>query len=220
MAETQELWFRSKCPVCWKKIGTGAATHDEMFQKLMWHLQSSTSHPMDEEAAAEIIQNNPTTIWEDGEGTFEEDLDKEDDGQREDEQPEPQPRLRSRSRSPRRSDRRDGRRDDRRDDRRDREDRHNGSGKKGHGKQQAVVPYQGKGSGSKGSNLSWRDQQIVAVTRDRVIESVVTEQQEKVFAFAKTFGKCEAVIRTATRVARQAVSAFEDIVCHLTHSSI
>ena len=58
--------------------------------------------------------------------------------------------------------------------------------------------------------MSWRDQQIVEVTRERVIESVVGEQQERVFAFAKTLGKCEAVIRTATRVARQAVSAFED----------
>ena len=138
------------------------------------------------EACQNIADNHETAIWEDGEGTLEE---------ADEERPRPRsPRLRSRSR----------------DNRHDRDDRRKGGakGKESKGKKGKVVAYQGKGSSS--SSLSWRDQQIVEATRDRVIESVVSDQQEKVFAFAKTLGKCEAVIRTATRVARSCVSAFED----------
>ena len=42
----------------------------------------------------------------------------------------------------------------------------------------------------------------------------VTEQKQAVYNFARVLGKCEAVIRTAARVARQASSAFEvDLAC-------
>lgn len=41
-------------------------------------------------------------------------------------------------------------------------------------------------------------------------EQNVTEQKQAVYNFARVLGKCEAVIRTAARVARQASSAFED----------
>ena len=148
------------------------------------------------EACQNIADNHETAIWEDGEGTLEE---------ADEERPRPRsPRLRSRSRD-NRHDRDDRRKGDDRDDRR----KGGAKGKESKGKKgKAVVAYQGKGSSS--SSLSWRDQQIVEATRDRVIESVVSDQQEKVFAFAKTLGKCEAVIRTATRVARSCVSAFED----------
>ena len=187
MADAQ-VWFKAKCTICHKKL-RGATSHEEAYGQMLWHLPSSTTHPMEEAEACQHIADNETCIWEDGEGTLEE-------------PEEEKPRLRSRSRD-RRDDRRGEKGDGNRDDRR----KGGGKGQESKGKKgYAVVPYQGKGSRS----MSWRDQQIVEVTRERVIESVVGEQQERVFAFAKTLGKCEAVIRTATRVARQAVSAFED----------
>jgi len=45
----------------------------------------------------------------------------------------------------------------------------------------------------------------------------VQEQKDKVFAFARTLGKCEAVIKTAARVAREAALAFE-ASCLNSHS--
>lgn len=183
MAESQ--WFRGQCPLCQKKIA-GSDTHEDVFKKLLWHLQSSEKHPMEEAEAAQHIAEAGNCIWEDGEGKFE---DKPQDA-------ETKARLRSRSRS-RSYSRRRGKG----------KGSSSSKGKKG----TEVVPYTGKGQ----KGLSKRDQQLVTATTERVISSVVADQANEVFAFAKTLGKCEAVIRTATRVARQAVSAFEDT--HMFH---
>ena len=44
----------------------------------------------------------------------------------------------------------------------------------------------------------------------RTVQKDHEQQKQEVFNFAKCLGKCEAVIRTASRVARQAANAFED----------
>jgi hypothetical protein len=74
--------------------------------------------------------------------------------------------------------------------------------------------HKGKGGkGGKGQHHQNREDAIVKRASDRVLANVVWDTQDqraKVFQFAKVLGKCEAVIRTATNVARQAAMCFED----------
>jgi hypothetical protein len=191
---TEELWFRGQCPKCFKKIRASQPGHEDCLKKMLWHLQSSEKHPMTEEEALEIMEEKPDAIWEDEQGTAEE----------KEEEEKQKTTLRSRSRSRGKSGAKDRGHHDRGSSHGGHQSRNWQKG--GGGKGQLQVQRQGKSS----SSLSWRDQQIVEVTTERVISNVVTEQQEKVFQFAKTLGKCQAVIQTAARVARQCVSAFED----------
>jgi hypothetical protein len=187
-----QAWFCGQCPKCFKRIRAAQPGHEDAVNKMLWHLSHSEKHPMSDEEALQFLDEHPDSIWEDGEGTWEE---------KEVEEEKPKPRLRSRSRSRGRSDARSH--DKGHQDR----SKHWQKGSGGHGKSQAIVHQRGKGSSS---SMSWRDQAIVERTTELVISNVVTEQQEKVFQFAKTLGKCQAVIQTAARVARQCVSAFED----------
>ena len=87
------------------------------------------------------------------------------------------------------------------------------------------------GQGTSGGSTSWRDgsgwrPELRDRSRSRDAHgssslalrpsaaAEVTEQKQAVYNFARVLGKCEAVIRTAARVARQASSAFEvDLAC-------
>ena len=76
-------------------------------------------------------------------------------------------------------------------------------------------------SGAKGGHhhQQRREETLVRRASERVMQNVHFDHQEqkmKVFQFAKTLGKCEAVIKAATQVARQAVACFEDF-CRMFH---
>ena len=80
MAESAQSWWRCQCPIshCKKKL-PGCATHEEIFGKLVWHLQQSQKHPMSEEDALKLIEENPNAFWEDNdEGNFEKAQDQKD----------------------------------------------------------------------------------------------------------------------------------------------
>lgn len=71
-----------------------------------------------------------------------------------------------------------------------------------------------RGSGSDGNQVARRrdrSRSRESAGRDRQLTLVPPVQQQKqaVYNFARVLGKCEAVIRTAARVARQAALAFE-----------
>jgi hypothetical protein len=75
------------------------------------------------------------------------------------------------------------------------------------------VQHRGKSAGKGGHPPHRREEQLVRRATDRVMQNVAFDQQDqkmKVFQFAKTLEKCEAVIKAATQVARQAVACFED----------
>lgn len=79
---------------------------------------------------------------------------------------------------------------------------------------------QGRGSSSSAahrpSSARALSEQAMSETTSHLLANV-QEQKDKVFAFARTLGKCEAVIKTAARVAREAALAFE-ASCLNSHS--
>ena len=88
------------------------------------------------------------------------------------------------------------------------------------------------GQGQTGGSSSWRDgrgrrPEVRDRSRSRdargsstlgLRQSDVTHQKQAVYNFARVLGKCEAVIRTAARVARSAAMSFEVGLACLTSS--
>ena len=95
-----------------------------------------------------------------------------------------------------------------------REGNHGGRHEGNHGGQRASSRGGYQGSSRSGGAHRRDTEQLVQRTSERIMENLdanQADQRNKVFQFAKVLGKCEAVIRTACAVARQAASCFEDI---------
>lgn len=186
MGETMR-GFNCCCPLhCKGNRSLGKfLTHDEAHGRVIHHLNQSAKHWLSEEDGAAVIAEHPDCIWEDDVEVNQND--RAGDGERD--------RSRSRSRCASK-----------------------GKGTFQHGGQHAGK-HGGQHAGKHASSRSGhsggqhREEQLVRRTSERIMESLdanQADQRNKVFQFAKVLGKCEAVIRTACNVARQAASCFED----------
>ena len=177
---THQIWY-CHCPL--KCKGTSRLgwffTYEEASEKVLWHLEKSEKHYMQEGAAAECLVDNPECIWE--EQVAEKDLQQQKATA----------------------------------DRGTRSGHSTGSG--GQRKSGGSTSWR---DGGRGRRLEVRDRSRSRDARGssslalRPAAAEVTLQKQAVYNFARVLGKCEAVIRTAARVARQASSAFEvDLTC-------
>jgi hypothetical protein len=188
MAETMR-GFNCCCPLrCKGNRSLGKfLTHEDAHGRVIHHLNQSALRWLNEEDGASLIAENPDCIWEDDVEISHQNY--EDDAERD--------RSRSRSRPPAKG---------------KGKDKHGGQHGGNHGGHHGRGGHQGSSrSGHSGGQR--REEQLVRRTSERIMDSLdanQADQRNKVFQFAKVLGKCEAVIRTACTVARQAASCFED----------
>jgi hypothetical protein len=175
--------FNCHCPLtCKGQRSLGKfKSRNEAEQKVLHHLVHSEKHYMDQASAELEWENHEDCIWEERMENWPE----ADEGIL-----EPPPGQDERSRN------------DRSRTRHDRSRSRDNSWNLNKGKRKGL----GRGQASQEEMIRSTTNQVLA----RVVGDV-DDQRSKVFAFAKTLGRCEAVIRTASQVARSAASAFEEL---------
>ena len=167
-------------------------SRDQAAQKVLHHLQQSDKHYLELDCAELMLEENGGCIWEEQMENWPD----ADEGFL-----EPPPGQDDRSRDHHRRD--DHSRSDRGRTTRDRSRSRDNSWNWNKGNEK------GRGKGTVA-----RQDAMIRNTTNQVLargDGDIDEQRSRVVALAKSLGKCEAVIRTVSQVARSAVVAFEEL---------
>jgi len=212
-ASGQKMWWGTACPLrCNKKCRNLGKfySYEDAVGRVLYHLKQSSNHEFDDDAAMDCLAElHDDALWEEPEwkdaNASDQMVDIDEQSRHEAreflrkkrKQPEPvqhQP-IQLRSVRQRLDEDRQNRLDDRLDD--DRQSRLH-----------RIENPSESSQGLMGSSDALRDElgdELLVKMQEKIVD-----QKNKMFTFARVLGKCEAVIRTAARVARDAASTFED----------